>query len=309
MQKPIGIKATVDFAFKVTFGNLDHPAVTIHFLNSILGGKSRIDQVKFLNPTIARKLREDKLITLDILARDKQGRSFIIEMQTSLPIGMAQRLVYYNSKLYSSQINIGESYSNLQAAITICVLMESMFPKLKRFHLEFLLREQSGEELTDNFQIHLLELDKLISWEKFSKNSVNMKLSNAEWWAYFLRYADRFTLEEIERIFPDPEFVEAGKVLEMISRTPEQQRQYEARMKFQADQAGRLERANLEGLAKGERLGIIKGTERGILIGKIQLLQQILGMPVMKESVLIKQSDRELNKMIKDLQRQLAERN
>ena len=34
----IGINPTVDFAFKMLYGNPEHPGVTIHFLNSMLEG-------------------------------------------------------------------------------------------------------------------------------------------------------------------------------------------------------------------------------------------------------------------------------
>ena len=41
----IGINPTVDFAFKLVFGNPDHTRITIHFLNSILKLSSPISEV------------------------------------------------------------------------------------------------------------------------------------------------------------------------------------------------------------------------------------------------------------------------
>lgn len=91
----IGIRPTVDFAFKQMLGNPDHPAVTIHFLNAVLGDHPRIVNVKILNPFLERESIGDKLSILDILAEDDHGRKLNIEMQTTIPLGMTQRLTYH----------------------------------------------------------------------------------------------------------------------------------------------------------------------------------------------------------------------
>jgi hypothetical protein len=48
----IGINPTVDFAFKMLLGSPDHPAVTLHFINAILGGNPGIAEVTILNPIV-----------------------------------------------------------------------------------------------------------------------------------------------------------------------------------------------------------------------------------------------------------------
>jgi hypothetical protein len=68
-----------------------------------------------------------------------------------------------------------------------------------------------------------------------------------ERWAYFLQNAEQLTPEEIRQLFPDQEFSEAAGVLEMISRTPEQLMAYNARLKFQRDEAARIQLARQEG--------------------------------------------------------------
>ena len=60
-------------------------------------------------------------------------------------------------------------------------------------------------------------------------------------------------------IFPDEEFAEAAGVLEMISQTPEQLTFYNARLKFQRDEAARLAHATQEGEARGEARGRQEG--------------------------------------------------
>ena len=93
---PLGIDPKVDFAFKLMLGSPEHPAVTIHFLNAILRLPSTVTEVEILNPIQGKDRSEDKLVILDILARDQQGRRFNVEMQTTLPTALPRRLLYYN---------------------------------------------------------------------------------------------------------------------------------------------------------------------------------------------------------------------
>jgi predicted transposase/invertase (TIGR01784 family) len=136
-----------------------------------------------------------------------------IEMQTSLPAGMSQRLAYYVSTVYVGQLHEGNQYLELRPAISICVLTQAMFPESSELHLDFRLRETSSRLiLTDEVQIHLLQLNNL----RVTAENVYHALP-AERWSYFLQNADKLTPEEIRRLFPDEEIAEAAGVLEMIS--------------------------------------------------------------------------------------------
>ena len=208
----LGIIATVDYAFKRMLGSPEHTRITIHFLNAVLGGAIRITKVTILNPILAKEFEEDKLSVLDIRAEDDHGRQIDIEMQASAGSELPQRLAYYLSTIYSDQLKEGMDYATLRQAINICVLTKSMFPDDPRLHLDFRMRDSSGLVLTNDLQIHLLQLPKL----QLTADNV-AKATPIERWAYFLLYADKLTLDEIRRIFPDEEFGEAAEVLEMIS--------------------------------------------------------------------------------------------
>jgi predicted transposase/invertase (TIGR01784 family) len=290
----IGICPTVDFAFKLMLGSPEHTNVTKHFLNSILEGQGRISHVRILNPILDKDNIDDKLAVLDVLATDEHGRKLNIEMQTSLPGELPQRLVYYAACLYAGQLTSGASYSTLRPAISICVLKQVMFPQSSRLHLDFRLREVSGELLTDDLQIHLLQLPKL----RVTAQNV-YHASPTERWAYFLGNAEYLTHEDIRRLFPDEEIVEAAGVLKMISQTPENRYLYEARLKAQRDEESRMRKALQDGFEKGREEGREAGREEGrqegreegreegrseglqdgVRAGRILLLQQILGLP------------------------------
>ena len=287
----------VDFAFKLVLGSPDHSGITIHFLNSILVGQPRITQVEILNPFLGKEFDDDKLSILDIRATDEHGRLLNIEMQTSLPAGMAQRLTYYVSSLYVSQLGEGHQYLELCPAISICVLSQAMFATPPALHLDFRLRETSTNlALTDDLQIHLLQLNHL----QVTVENV-YDASPAERWAYFLQNADKLTPAEIRRLFPDQEFSEAAGVLEMISRTPEQLMAYNARLKFQRDEVARILQARLEGRQEGEEIGEARG--------RIVILQELLGQRVWTAEEFAKCAAAQLNALADQLQQQLRARN
>ena len=303
----IGICPTVDFAFKCLFGSPEHVAVTKHFLNSVLVGGPRITRVEFRHPFLEKTATDDKLALLDILATDEHSRRLNIEMQTTLPVGMSKRLAYYASRLYYDQLLEGEQYVDLCPAISICVLTKSLFPASPELHLDFRLRAPTGQLLTNDLQIHLLELPKL----RVTAENV-YRASPIEQWAFFMLNAQYLTPRDVARLFPDHEFSEAAGILQMIARTPEQQALYDARLKFQRDEAAKLEGARLEGREEAREEGRVEGKKEGLrkgeLLGRVLLLRELLNLTTPTHTELVDLSESELSAMADDLQSRLRHR-
>lgn len=283
----IGIDPTIDFAFKRLLGSPEHQRVTIHFLNAVIASP-RITEVTILNPFLAKDFEDDKLSVLDIVAIDEFGRRWNVEMQTSLPTGTRQRLAYYASSLYVEQLTEGQDYPLLRPAISICVLDTVMFPKLPDMHLDFRFREdRHGEVLTDDIQIHTIELP------KYERPVNNERITEPlEKWAYFLRFASTSTPAELVDWLADEEFSEATGVLEMISKTPNERALYQSRLKFQRD----------------ERARMLNARQEGVQIGTIRMLQQVLGVSESSIEELGQLDLATLESLAADLQSQLPSR-
>ena len=182
----IGISPTVDFAFKLMLGSPDHFRVTMHFLNAILGGEPKITHVEFLNPFQGKNYEEDKLSILDILAIDEHRRRLNVEMQSSVTTELAQRITFYNARSYVNQLTEGSLYTELRSSISICVLTNPLILSSSELHLDFRMREKSGLTLTDDLQIHLLQLTNLrVTRENLATASA------VERWAFFFRFAGK----------------------------------------------------------------------------------------------------------------------
>ena len=297
----IGINPTVDYAFKLLLGSPEHPAITLHFLNAVLGPEIKITDVEILNPILGKEDDLDKLSILDVAACDSVGRRYDIEMQTSLPAGLSQRLAFYTASMYVGQIGEGDDYTLLRPAISICVLNAIMFRLSAQIHSDFQLRTRDGGlNLTDGLQIHLLELP------KYTVPSDNEVITDpVEAWLYFFRQAEQMTTEDIERRFNSPAFSEAAQVLDMIQRTPQERSQYELRLKAQRDDRAKLQQARTEGKEEGKAEGMAKGKKEGEAAGIVKALRGVLGID---DTSLDGLSLEQLTAMASDLQRQVRER-
>ena len=190
----------------------------------------------------------------------------------------------------------GHQYAALRPAISICVLTQALFAGSSALHLDFRLRESSSDLiLTDDLQIHLLQLNNL----RVTAEKVYHALPS-ERWAYFLQNADKLTSAEVCRLFPDDAIAEAAGVLEMISQTPEQLMLYNARLKFQRDEEARLQDAI--------QVGEARGAARGLKVGRITLLQELLGIRLSTVEEFAGYDEGQLTDIADQLQQQLRTR-
>ena len=271
----IGINPLIDYAFKLLFGSEKQKSLTIGFINAVLGGQIPVTDVTFPN-TVHSKLSEDgKFFILDVLAEDALGRKFNIEVQIALPAGMAERMVFYTAETYVRRLQQGQNYTDLRPSISICVLAGALIRQPAKLHLDFRLREETLPiTLTNDLQIHFLQLNHLQVTAETLYNATPI-----ERWCWFLRNAQELTTEQISQLLPDQEFTEAARVLEMISQTPEQLYEYNARVKAQRDEEARIIYAQQQGIEIGETRGEARGIRKGLLQGQILLLQQLLKLP------------------------------
>ena len=179
--------------------------------------------------------------------------------------------------------------------MAVRLLLNSVhFSQLAEYHSEFRLRTRSGLELTNCLEIHLLELP------KYAPLDDNVQIADPrDQWMYFFRRAEGSTVEELLDRLPDPVFKRAVGVLEMISRTPDQRRHYDARLKWELDENTRIQTAFEEGEAKGEAR---------VRIELIRALENLLQMQISSDAELRGKSIEELRQRAQYLQELIRNR-
>ncbi len=298
---PLGIKPIVDFAFKKIFGSPENVQALIGLLNAILKLVNPITQVEILNPFSYQDFADDKLIVLDVRARDSTGRWLNIEMQVSIVSGLTKRLVYYACSLYVDQLEAGQKYARLQPAISICLLSQVLYHDSGVAHHRFRLCDpEQDRELADGIEVHTVEL------AKYNLEEARISEANKiEQWAFFLLFADQYDSDRLRELLSAVEFQQAISVIETIAAKTEDRTMYDDREKAQRDYRWAIEGAREEGLEEGLEKGLEKGREEGSTAGKIQILQEILGDTPLPTEDLLQRGHDELSIMLADLQQRL----
>ena len=243
-----GIDPKVDIIFKRLFGSEPNADLLIDLLNSVLAlpSTSLITAVKILNPFNDKETLDDKLSILDIKARDATGRQFNVEMQVLPHVAYPRRIIYYLTKLHQQQLHEGESYGALSPSYSISFLNHVLYRDKPRWHWRFQLRDEIEPSVVfgDQLELHVVELPKF--------NRTAMELANGvERWTYFLRHGEELDTERLPEPLQFPVIQKAMEVLRMLTQSELEREKYEARLKYQRDEASRLYDARLE----GERLG------------------------------------------------------
>jgi predicted transposase/invertase (TIGR01784 family) len=336
----LGIKPTVDFAFKRIFGSPENEAALVGLLNAVLELPEPITAVEILNPFSYQEFAEQKQIVLDVRARDETGRWLNIEMQVTTFGGLPQRLVYYACSLYVDQLQAGDSYYDLQPAISICLLTKVLFSDTPVAHHRFRLTdERHGRVLDETVEVHTVELTKY----NVTKENV-AGASPLGQWAFFLLYADRYDGDRLRELLPGPGFEVAIRCLETIAARTEDRMMYDQREKARRDYEWIVESARREGVEQGLQQGLQQGLEQGLerglqqglerglqqglerglqqglerglqqgrqeglLLGKVQVLKQLLGEEPPSVESLQELSIEELCAMVDQLQQRLRSR-
>jgi predicted transposase/invertase (TIGR01784 family) len=308
----LGIKPIVDFAFKKVFGTPENTPILQGLMNAILQLDSPIVELEILNPFSYQEFADDKQIVLDVRARDAEGRWLNVEMQVSVVPGLRKRLTYYASAMYVDQLQAGQHYTQLRPAISICLLREPLLTDTPVPHHRFrLVDPEHDRELSGGIEVHTVEL------AKYNLDEATISVASAiTQWAFFFLRADCYEASRLRELLPGEAFQRAITVLETIAAKTEDRQMYDQREKALRDHQWMMEGARelgfeqgrQEGREVGRQEGRQEGLARGALIGKIQLLQQLLSEVPAGDAELGQQSLDELDSLLTDLQQRLRGR-
>jgi predicted transposase/invertase (TIGR01784 family) len=283
----------VDFVFKRIFGVEENKGILLDFLNVVLKDTEPqpIVDLQILNPYIEKQALQGKLSILDINARTSDGKQVNIEIQLYNRYDIDKRTLYYWSKLYSGQLEESQKYKELRKTITINILNFNFIPT-ERYHNVFHLREDhTSFVLTDDLEIHFMELPKL--------HEVRVTLSDKlVKWLLFLKGVQKQELWE-EISMNEPSLLKAMDTLEFLSQNEEARRLYEIRQKMLHDEASMIDGAKEEGKKEGRIEGRIEGEIEGRIEEKRQFALKLLqrGMTVTDVTEISELSEDEVRRL------------
>lgn len=240
-----------DFVFKRLF--VKSLPLLADLINAVRVGEPPVTVITVLNPQIAATELKGKYIELDILAKDKDGQLFNIEMQMSRREKWSARSMVYMAKTLGTQLKAGVDYAKLKPVIGIHLLVYDLFPEQEQAIWCFEMRDRINPavRLGSELQLYIVELpksDRLLSVGKQSAWSTDGLSALSAWVKYFQHWKEPRIMDQIAY----PPVRQAMRKLKALSADDETRRLAEVR-----------ERALMT-----ERTEINAAEERGKEIGK-----------------------------------------
>jgi len=149
---------------------------------------------------------------------------------------MAERTLFYWSKMYTSQIHPGETYDKLKKCVTINIVDFEFTPLKKLYSSYHLTEDGTGDKLTDIIEIRFLEIPKL-----FDKDIVRDENDPIVQWMEFLDGKSKGVMEMLAE--KNKDIKKAYDLLKIISKDDKAKMLYEARQAEISDELTRIKSA------------------------------------------------------------------
>lgn len=117
-----------------------------------------------LAPNYLRKSKKRiKQGILDFVMTMNNEVKIDVELQLRAQKFWVKRDLFYLARLYVDELFVGENYEKLKKCITISILDFNLLEDRRDNHSVFTLKDKQGRELTDLFEVHVVELRKDLS--------------------------------------------------------------------------------------------------------------------------------------------------
>ena len=149
-----------EFAFREVFAL---EAVRRQFVSDATGiPQEQIRGIRIVSPFLRKRWRKQKQGILDLSLTLNDNAKIDIEVQLRPQQFWVKRNLFYLAHLYADELWTGENYDKLKKCITISILDFSLV-KGREYHTVYTLKDRNGVELTDLFEVHIIELGKKLA--------------------------------------------------------------------------------------------------------------------------------------------------
>ncbi|MCM1263196.1 MAG: Rpn family recombination-promoting nuclease/putative transposase [Butyrivibrio sp.] len=166
-----------DYAFKELF---THENIRKQFVSDVLGIQmEHIKSVRLTTPFLWKRYRLQKQGIMDLaldIKLDEDAKAGI-EMQVRVQKNWTKRTLFYLAKMYTDNLKAGQDYGRLRKCISISILDFNLVDG-DEYHTVYRLRDKNGKDLTDLFEVHIIELGKKLGGAKAVDDWI--RLFNAE---------------------------------------------------------------------------------------------------------------------------------
>jgi len=190
--------------------------------------------------------------------------TYNIEMQLRNVPQFIERIIFYNSRLFTSQLKQGYSYGDLKKTISIAITDFTLFPDEKPLHNIFrLLNVKSHKELSGIMEYHFLELP------KYKEDKKLEEIINK--WLYAIKNGEKYINDPDklpDTIKKEASIMRAINKMQKAAADSEVRAIMEYREKAELDHINMINNALREGEMRGKKEGLMLGKQEGLMLGK-----------------------------------------
>ena len=262
------LKPTNDYVFKKIFGSIGSEDITREFIKCATGMNFECINLD-TTPILEKDLIDKKTGILDVKVVADKINNIDIDMQVVKSEHIAERILFYWSKMYNKTIRQGLGYERAQKAICILIadFKVSNLTQIDKFYTRWKIMEENYTKLnfTDKLYIVIIELEKI----KDIKETENKELLN---WCKFIKNPEEMEGEEMKNKY----IKKAKEKLDEINQSEEERRLAEIRERTIRDEMAIRDSGYIDGKNDGIEIGIKEGEKKGILETKKEIIKQML---------------------------------
>ena len=245
-----------DFAFKKLFGTEINKELLISFLNALLHGREKIEDITYLNAERSGTQEYDRRAVFDVYCKNEKGEHFIVEMQKGEQQFFKDRSIYYSTFAIREQAPRGDWNYELKGIYTIGILNFSIYPDNTDFYHEVKLVDLATKEVFyDKLTFIYLEMP------KFTKEEDKLE-TLFDKWLYAIRNLP--SLLERPRTLYEKVFQRLFEAAEIAKFDRRERYEYEESLKAYRDWFSVMETAELRGEERGHAKGLKEGHAKGL---------------------------------------------
>lgn len=235
-----------DFCFKELFSI---EIVRKGFISDVLSiPMEDIKSVRLLNTFLWKRFKKQKQGILDVVVELNDNTKINIEIQTKVYSHWDKRSLFYLSKLFTEDLKTGKGYSDLKKCIHISILDFNLTDR-PIYHSVYRLRDTEGNEFTDLFELHIIELRKQLNGTEAIDN--------------WIRFFNAESKEDLKMIRTKNVGLQTAiEQLREISLTRRLRLIHEAKLKEKRDRRAQDDYVRNQGMEEGRE----EGREEGIRV-------------------------------------------
>lgn len=242
------INPFTDIGFKRIFGQEFSKPLLLDFLNNLLVGERKIENITFLDKEMPRDIEGERSIIYDVLCETETGEKIIVEMQNQRQPFFKQRSIFYASEAISRQARKGREWRfDIKAVYLIAFLNFTLEDIGTTFRTDVALLDMRTKEVfSDKIRLIYLELP------YFNKEADECE-NDFERWIYVLKNME--TINRLPWTAKSAVFKRLEEIAEVRALTKEEQMQYDHALKVYRDNYNTFQGAIEEGMKEGREKG------------------------------------------------------